>query len=211
MRKSRKTTTIAAIALLLVGGVRCSRLALPLLSLGLTGVGADSWITYQSNEYGFLIKYPHDYVLAEAAFELAAPGAVVTFVPTFDPSADRTGANTNLLEVSVTVGVTLASALSSHRGFPGCDCCIVHRPSGSSEDGDGFFLTCRRTEGAAGHRFSLLSYSTVCGDRRYEIALCLHYANPDCYSPGTIRSFDQTEIVRVFEAMVGAFRCRPKG
>ncbi|MGC9530647.1 MAG: hypothetical protein ACP5G2_08640 [Candidatus Bipolaricaulaceae bacterium] len=172
--------------------------------------GLAGWNTYESVEHRFLIEYPHDYALAERAFELAAPGAVVTFVPALDPSLNPTGTRTTLLQASVTVGVTPA-AFFPGPGAPCGDCRVVRRPSGWPGYGDGHFLVCDRTEGAAGHRFSLLSYSTVCGGRRYQIVLYLDCANPDCYPPGEIRPFDRTEIVRVFEAMVDTFRCRSGG
>lgn len=217
MHRQGRTFTMTAVALLFVSTVslwgQASLLILfdlPVISPVPSCVNTASWNTYLSEAYGFLIKYPAGYIVAHDAFELAASGAVVTFIPAFDPSVDRSGARTNLSTVSVTVGVTAATATESHRGSSCPGCSYVRRLNGL-EGGGNRFLRCERSEGAAGNRHSTLSYSTVCGAERYDIVLYWHCGNPYCYSPGTITPFDPTETLLVFEAIVDTFRCQPKG
>ena len=104
------------------------------LSQGLSSLGSQSgvlamlpasgwvdtaeWHSYEDEEYGFQIKYPDDFIPAEHAHELVTSGAVVTFIPTFDPSIDGNGAKTNLYEVSVTIEVSDAST-----PLAGLTCC----------------------------------------------------------------------------------------
>ena len=64
-----------------------------------------TWCTYTDSDHGFAIGFPGDFVPRVPGDKLAAPGAVVTFVPTFDPSVGKDGLQTNLGEVSVTVAM----------------------------------------------------------------------------------------------------------
>lgn len=163
------------------------------------------WHTYSNDEYGFQIKYPPDFDLAEDANALVALGAVVTFIQTSDPSIDGTGAKTNLIAFSVTIGVTDSpAALRQRSAF-----CLAYAPeyelNGPHDVGHTRFAKSYSSEGAAGNRYEKLSYLTDCGGRRYEIALFVHSGNPGCYPPDSITIFDPAAIVRLFETMVATF------
>lgn len=164
-----------------------------------------NWHTYRNDECGFQVKYPPDFDLATDANTLVASGAVVTFIPTSDPSIDGAGAKTNLCGFSVTIGVTDAPVAPSQQGAS----CLAYAPehglNGQRDVGLIRFAKRYSSEGAAGNRYEKLSYLTDCGDRRYEIALFVHSGNPGCYSSGAITIFDSTEIARLFETMVSTF------
>jgi len=163
------------------------------------------WHTYRNDEYGFQIKYPADFDLAEDANALVASGAVVTFIPTFDPSIDETGAKTNLLAFSVTVGVTDSPVAPPQRSALCLACAPEHELNGPRDVGHSRFAKSYSSEGGMGNRYEKFSYIMDCGNRRYEIALFMHSGNPGCYALGAITIFDSAEIARFFETMVGTF------
>jgi hypothetical protein len=169
-------------------------------------IDTTGWPCYENEEHGFLIKYPKDFIPTEHAYELVAAGAVVTFVPAFDPSIDKTGAKTNLIDFSVTIGVTDASV--SLFGEDACYCTYAHerRLEGQREVGSVRFARDYFSEGAVGNRYEKLSYRTVCGSTCYEITLFVHYGSPFCYAPGAISLFDPSEILHLFDTIVGTFR-----
>ncbi len=168
-------------------------------------VDTTGWHRYENKEYGFQIKHPVNFISTEDAYELVTSGAVVTFVPTFDPSTDGTGAKTNLYDFSVTIGVTDAPVALSQQDASCSAYAHERRLNGLREVGSILFATYYFSEGAVGNRYEKLSYRTACGDTCYEIALFVHYGNPYCYSPGAITIFDPTEILRLFDTMVGTF------
>ncbi|MFC2083116.1 hypothetical protein ACFLSG_03660 [Candidatus Bipolaricaulota bacterium] len=202
---------IAAVLLVLLVGVAAPSSTAPDLDypqlevfevLGASEQGnTTDWHTYRNDEHGFMIKYPPNFDLAKEANTLVAAGAVTTFIPAYDPSIDGTGAKTNLMEFSVTVGVTDSPvALPQRSAFH-----LAYAPAELGEP-RGVELTSftksYSSEGAAGNRYEKLSYVKLCGDKYYEVALLLHSANPGCYSPGTITLFDSAEITRLFQTMV---------
>ena len=168
-------------------------------------IDTTGWHSYENEEYGFQIKYPVDFISTEDAYELVTSGAVVTFVPTFDPSIDRTGAKTNLYDFSVTIGVTDASTPLSGQDASCYMYAHERRLNGQREVGSILLAKYYFSEGAVGNRYEKLSYRTACGGTCYEIALFVHYGSPYCYSPGAIKIFDPTEILRLFDTMVGTF------
>jgi len=162
------------------------------------------WHTYRNDEYGFQIKYPPHFDLAEDANVLVASGAVVTFIPAYNTSIDGTGAKTNLIAFSVTVGVTDCILAPSQEGVV----CLTHASEHELNrpcDMDTRFAKSYSAEGAAGNRYEMFSYFTDCGDSRYEIALFVHSGNPGCYTPDAITIFNPTEIACLFEMMVATF------
>jgi hypothetical protein len=168
-------------------------------------VDTTGWHSYENEQYGFQIKYPDDFIPTEHAYELVTSGAVVTFVPTFDPSIDTTGAKTNLYDFSVTIGVTdVSTSLSGQDAF-----CYLYaherRLNGQRELSRVHFARYYFSEGAVGNRYEKLSYRAACGDTCYEITLFVHYGSPYCYSPGAIKTFDPTEILHLFDTMAGTF------
>ena len=162
------------------------------------------WPVYRNTEYGFQIRYPPNFGMAQAPNALGAQGAVVTFVPTYDPSVDGAGAKTNLIAFSVTVGV-MDSFVVPSRGIASCLSCGSENGLDVSTSQWLPFIKRHLSEGAVGNRYETLSYVTDWGDRRYEIALFLHSGNPGCYLPGTITIFDRFKITRLFDTMVGTF------
>jgi hypothetical protein len=163
------------------------------------------WYTYRDDEHGFQIKYPPDFDLAEDANVLVASEAVVTFIPAYDPSIDGTGAKTNLIAFSVTVGVTDCLVAPSQGGVV----CLAYPPEHELNRprnvGPTCFVKSYSSEGAAGNRYEKFSYFTDCGDSRYEIALFVHSGNPGCYSADAITIFNPAEIACLFEMMVATF------
>lgn len=166
--------------------------------------GATDWHTYWNDEYRFQIKYPPNFDLAKEPNTLVASGAVVTFTPASDPSIDRTGAKTNLIAFSVTVGVADCSVAPSQRSVSCLPCTPEHRLDGHDAHHT-CFAGCYSAEGAVGNRYEKLSYVTHRGDRHYEIALFVHSGSPGCYAPGAIKVFDPAEVTRLFQTMVGTF------
>jgi len=214
MQKDWRTVVVALFAVVLIGTTSLLSQASPslysqfqvLAPMTTCGwVDTTGWNTYEDEGHGFQIKYPHDFIAAEYAYENVTSGAVVTFVPTFDPSIDRTGAKTNLFDFSVTIAVTeeLAALLKQNAS------CLARarecRLDGQREVGSIRFARYYYGEGAVGNRYEKLSYCTTCGGTRYEIALFIHSGNPDCYSPGAITIFDPAEILHLFDTMVGTF------
>ncbi len=163
------------------------------------------WHTYQNNEYGFQIKYPPHFDLAEDANALVASGAVVTFIPAYDASIDGTGAKTNLIAFSVTVGVTDCLLAPSQGGVVCLTHVSEHELNESRDMGHTRFAKSYSSEGAAGNRYEMFSYFTDCEDSRYEIALFVHSGNPGCYAPDAITIFNPAEIACLFEMMVATF------
>lgn len=163
------------------------------------------WHTYRNDEYGFLIKYPPDFNLAESANALVASGAVVTFIQRRDPSIDGTEAKTNLIVLSVTIGVTNSPVAPTQRSV----FCLAYVPEpkldGPRNVGLASFAKSYSSEGAVGNRYDQVSYITDCGNSRYEIVLFVHSGNPGCYAPDAITIFDPDEIASFFETMVGTF------
>jgi len=168
-------------------------------------VDTTGWHSYENEEYGFQIKYPDDFIPTEHAYELVTSGAVVKFVPTFDPSIDRTGAKTNLYEFSVTIGVADGAAALSGQDASCYMYAHGRRLNGQREVGSVRFARYYFSEGAVGNRYEKLSYRAACGGTCYEIALFVHYGSPYCYSPGAIKIFDLGEILRLFDTLVGTF------
>ena len=168
-------------------------------------VDTTGWHSFENEEYGFQVKYPVDFIPTKHAQELVVSGAVVTFAPTFDPSIDRTGARTNLYDYSVTIGVTDASIPLSGQDASCNMYAHERRLNGHCDVGSIRFAKYYFSEGAVGNRYEKLSYRTACGGTCYEIALFVHYGSPYCYSPGAIKIFDPTVILRLFDTMAGTF------
>ncbi|MFC2108710.1 hypothetical protein ACFLS5_04525 [Candidatus Bipolaricaulota bacterium] len=214
MQTDRRGAIAAFLLVLLVGAATLSSTA-PDLDysqfevLELLGASEQSnttdWHTYSNDEYGFQIKCPPDFNLAESANALVASGAVVTFIQASDPSIDGTGAKTNLIAFSVTIGVTDSPVASPQRSA----LCLAYVPeqelTGPRDVGHSRFSKSYSSEGAAGNRYEKSSYFIDCGESRYEIALFVHSGNPGCYSPDSITIFDPAAIVRLFETMIGTF------
>ncbi len=167
-------------------------------------VSTAGWKTYEDGEHGFAIKYPKDFVAVLPGDELVTAGAVVTFVPTFDPSIDETGARTNLHEVSVTIGVVDTGPLP-HEESLCLMCADEQRLDGLRELGGRPLARYCVFDAGAGNRYEKVSYRMACGRRIYEIALFAHYGNPDCYPEGTIAVFDPIGILQLFGTMASAF------
>ncbi len=154
----------------------------------ITSVG---WYLYENSDYHFAIAYPPAFLPVEPGDVLVAPGAAVTFAPTFDPAIDTNGAKTNLHEISVTVAVHDSSRKEAFDQSHHADAVCA------------LFQTC---EGAAGSRYETLGYRTIACGRVYEIVLFIHSGNPDCYPAGAIVPFDRDEFLELFDRMVRTFR-----
>ena len=218
MRVDRRAVVVTLFLMLLVGTASplsrassslCSQSEAPAVVDAPGRVDTNGWRSYEDPEYGFQVKYPPGFISTNDASELVATGAVVRFVPTFDPSIDKAGAKTNLHHVSVTIGVTDASVALSQADASASTCADAHAyERGLSRPidvgGIRFAKSCL-SEGAVGNRYETLSYRATYEGKRYEIALFVHYGSLDCYSPGAIVIFDRTEILRLFDTMVGTF------
>ncbi len=171
-------------------------------------VSTAGWKTYEDMEHGFAIEYPNDFVAVLPGDGLVTAGAVVTFVPTFDPSVDETGAKTNLGEVSVTIGVVDVGPLPHEESL--CPMCTDEQMlDGLRELGGRPLAKCCFSDAGAGNIYEKVSYRIACGRRIYEIALFAHYGNPAFYAEGTITVFDPMRFLQVFDTMVGTFLTLP--
>jgi len=154
----------------------------------------------------FTLRYPSDFTLSLPGCGLSAPGAVVTFAPSFNPSIDSTGATTNLDEVSVTVAVVRSSR---DQPKPETACVVAGTDSGLpavlAVGGQVFYRSCC-SDAAAGNMYDIVSYRTTRGIWCYEVVLLLHYGNLGCYSEGTVTAFEPRRFLRILEAMVSTFR-----
>jgi len=148
------------------------------------------WPVYRSGTDRFEIRYPPDFAVAKQPHGLVVDGAAVTFVPIDDPSFDEAGRKSNLIALSVTVGVSeFASGCTEETGkrYPN-------------------FVRTDFCEGAVGNRYETTVLTTDCRGTRYEIVLFVHSANPGCYAPGAVTTFDAAGIERVFETMARTLR-----
>ena len=171
-------------------------------------VSTAGWKTYENREHCFAIEYPTDFVAVVPGDGRVTAGAVVTFVPTFDPSIDETGAKTNLGEVSVTIGVVDTGPLPHEESL--CPMCTDEQMlDGLGELGGRPLAKYCAWEAGAGNIYEKVSYRIACGWRIYEIALFAHYGNPDFYAEGAIVVFDPTAILRLFGTMVSTFLVAP--
>jgi len=159
------------------------------------------WSVYRNDEYRFQIKYPSTFNRADVANTLVAQGAVVTFVPAYAPSVNEAGDRTNLISLSVTIGVSDPAGALEQEIESGA-------PDDRANTGCGFyprFVRSHRSEGAVGNRYETVVFATRVAGERYEIILFVHSANPGCYPVGTITIFDAAEVVQLFETMVRSF------
>ena len=211
MQTDRRAAIVAFLLVLLIGAATLSSVApdfdhpqVEVLQVSSRSNTAD-WHTYRNDKHGFQIKYPPDFDLAKEANTLVALGAVVTFIPTYDPMIDGTGAKTNLIAFSVTISVTDSPMAPTQRSA----FCPAYVPepglNGLRDVGHTRFAKSYSSEGAVGNRYERFSYLMDWGDGRYEIALFVHSGNPGCYAPDDITIFDPAEIARFFETMAGTF------
>lgn len=159
------------------------------------------WGVYKNDEYRFQIKYPPTFDRAEVPNTLVTDGAVATFVPAYDPSINEAGSRTNLISLSVTIGVSDPTGVPEQETESGA-------PDDLANTGCGLyprFVRSHRSEGAVGNRYETVVFATMVAGEHYEITLFVHSANPGCYPVGTITIFDTAEMVQLFETMVRTF------
>jgi hypothetical protein len=159
------------------------------------------WNVYTNDEHEFRIRYPPTLDRTEVPSTLVPNGAVVSFVPEYDPSINEPGERTNLISFFLTIGVSDLEDAPEQETQAGAFADPQSRVCGPYPH---FVRTCL-SEGAAGNRYRTEVFATSFAGRRYEIALLVHSANPDCYPAGTITIFDCEEIAWLFETMVSSF------
>ena len=147
------------------------------------------------------IRYPPTIDWAEAPNTLVTNGAVVSFVPQYDPSVNEAGERTNLISFSVTIGVSDSEDPPEQETQAGA---FAHPQSRVCEPYPHFVRTCL-SEGAVGNRYKTEVFATTFAGKRYEITLFVHSANPGCYPARTITIFDCAGIAWLFETMVSSF------
>lgn len=165
------------------------------------------WTVYQNDEYRFRIKYPTTFEEAEVPSSLVTNGAVVSFVPGYDPSVNEAGERTNLISFSVTIGVSNSEDVFEQKTQTGALDDLQSRVWTSYPH---FVRSCL-FEGAVGNRYKSEVFATTFAGKRYEIALFVHSANPGCYPAGVVTIFDSAEIAWLFETMVSSFSPRVAG
>lgn len=159
------------------------------------------WNVYTNDELRFRIRYPPTLDWAEAPNTLVTNGAVVSFVPQYDPSVNEAGERTNLISFSVTIGVSDSEDPPEQETQAGA---FAHPQSRVCEPYPHFVRTCL-SEGAVGNRYKTEVFATTFAGKRYEITLFVHSANPGCYPARTITIFDCAGIAWLFETMVSSF------
>ncbi len=177
-------------------------------ALAASPAGFADWLIYQDDVHGVRIAYPPD-LRPTTTGRRVVPGAVVAFVPAYDPTLSHTGKRTNLLEFSIEIGVIRNPACANS----GDTTPFPDGPRSTDRDPTQILLPdppiTRVVEGAAGNRYETLSVRAVYGSFQYEIALFLHYASLDCFVPGSIAPFDDTKLCGIFEAMLRTFAVLP--
>jgi hypothetical protein len=168
-----------------------------------------TWCTYTSDDHGFAIRYPGDFLPEVPGDVVVLPGAVVTFVPTFDPSIGKDGVQTNLCEVSVTVGVAGFARSCPQQEPP----YVALRANSALPDiriigGRAFTVTCSADAGA-GNVYETVSYRTTWGLRYFEIVLLLHYGNLAFYPEGTVVAFNPLPFLQMLDRIVSTFQTLP--
>jgi hypothetical protein len=158
------------------------------------------WDVYTNDEYQFQISYPSGFDVAEVADTLVVDGAVVTFAPKYDPSISAAGAKTNLISISITVGVSDSPSAPESRCERRTVSALRSRDLEKTRFTRGY-----RSEGAVGNRYETSTVATDCDGKHYEIALFVHSANPGCYPAGAITIFDSAKVERLFETMLSTF------
>jgi len=167
-----------------------------------------TWCTYTDSDHGFAIGFPGDFVPRVPGDKLAAPGAVVTFVPTFDHSVGKDGLQTNLVEVSVTVAMANTGSCPQQEPL-----CLAQWAGSELSDtriieDRAFTVTCSSNAGA-GNVYETITYRAAWGEVPYEISLCFHYGNLSFYAEGTVTPFDPEPLVKTLDAMASTFRTFP--
>jgi hypothetical protein len=166
------------------------------------------WKTYISETYGFEMKYPENLAVQQEIPLAVIEGAVLRL-----PLINRTYYDgTNLVEASLFVGVTPEKACSSEW--------LNNGPSNSSERGNlaeqrdiagVSFSKVSSWEGAVGHQYGLITYSTLRGGSCYRLALFIHCINIHVFDPGTISEFDRATVLSLFDQVISTFRFRKPG
>jgi len=196
----------AASLLALPADEGCQASAIPQRAVLASEIDPGSWLTYLDAERGFGIRYPAGFRPAKVPSEHIAIGAVVTFIPTARPLPEDVGKKSNLVDVSVSIGVIdlpganhvgLARLAISHLTSSAGDPCY--------EAGSLHFVKSYSAEGAVGNRYETTSYCTHYSGKRYEICLFLHTVNPGVYEPGCVTVFDPGVLVGLLEGMVRTF------
>ena len=167
-----------------------------------------TWCTYTDSDHGFAIGFPGDLVPRAPGDELAAPGAVVTFVPTFDHSVGKDGLQTNLGEVSVTVAMANTGSCPQQESLCLAQWTGSELPDTRIIEGRAFTVTCSSDAGA-GNVYETITYRAAWGEVPYEISLFFHYGNLSFYAEGTVTAFDPEPFVKILDAMAGTFRTFP--
>jgi len=92
MQTNLRAAIVALLLVPLIGTATLSGMApgfdysLEVEVLGTSGwSNTTDWHIYRNDEYGFQIKYPPDFNLAKDANALVTSGAVVTFIPAYNP------------------------------------------------------------------------------------------------------------------------------
>lgn len=187
-------------------GPGCLPSAISVGAFALSQIDPLSWLTYRDAEHGFGVRYPAEFRAADVASTHIVRGAVVTFIPACNPVADGAARRTNLVEFSVSIGVTDLLAPHHLRLAP---LTALHLTSGMNgqhyKNGGLPFAKHYYAEGAVGNIYETISYCTGYSGKRYEISLFLHTGNPSVYEPGSITVFDPDVLIGLFEKMVRTF------
>ena len=166
------------------------------------------WKTYTSETYGFEMEYPQDLAVQEKMPLAVIEGAVIRL-----PLVNRTYYDaTNLVEASLFVGVTPEKACSSEW--------LIDCPQDSSERGDTVetrdisgvsFSRASSWEGAVGHQYGVITYSTLRGVSCYRLSLFIHCINIHVFDPQTVSEFDRSTVLRLFDQVISTFRFVKRG
>jgi hypothetical protein len=166
------------------------------------------WKTYISETYGFEIEYPEDLAVQQEILLAVIEGAVLRL-----PLVNRIYYDgTNLVEASLSVGVTPEKACSSERlcdGFPNFS--TRGEPVETRDISGVAFSRTSSWEGAVGNQYGVITYSALRGGSCYTLALFIHCINIHVLDLGTVSEFDEASVLKLFDQVISTFRFRKLG
>ena len=161
-----------------------------------------TWKTYTDVTQGFSIKYPSDWTVNTAYTDsVMGPGTERSGVSFTIPKSMTTGTNLGW-DTSVAVETnTHATTCTANEFF---DPQSVSKTFDAGVNGIAYnFAT--GSDAGAGNRYETF-FATMPGTNPcLGVQLFIHSSNIDNYDPGTVRAFDRTQLLSIYETMLSTY------